>query len=100
MQKASHSTSRTCRGMPSTREARIQPLPDDVAAQIKSSIAIISLNGVVLELLKNSLDAKAAKIDVTVDFVRGGCIVEDDGLGISPAEFRGDGGLGKLYCML
>lgn len=77
----------------------IRPLPDEVVAQIKSSTAIVSLIGVVLELLKNSLDAKAAKIDVTVDFARGGCTVEDDGLGIPPAEFSEDGGLGKLYCM-
>ena len=77
----------------------IRPLPDEVVAQIKSSTAIVSLTGVVLELLKNSLDAKASRIDATVDFVRGGCTVEDDGLGIPPAEFGEDGGLGKLYCM-
>ncbi|KAF1926092.1 uncharacterized protein M421DRAFT_102711 [Didymella exigua CBS 183.55] len=75
----------------------IRPLPDEVAAQIKSSTAIVSLTGVVLELVKNSLDAKAAKINVTVEFARGGCKVEDDGLGISPAEFSEYGGLGKLY---
>ena len=76
----------------------IRPLPDEVVAQIKSSTAIVSLIEVVLELLKNSLDAKASKIDVTVDFTRGGCTVEDDGLGIPPAEFAEDGRLGKLYC--
>ncbi|KAF3037593.1 DNA mismatch repair protein [Didymella keratinophila] len=75
----------------------IRPLPDEVVAQIKSSTAIVSLSGVVVELLKNSLDAKAARIDVTVDFARGGCTVEDDGLGIPPVEFNEDGGLGKLY---
>ncbi|KAF9693908.1 hypothetical protein EKO04_008188 [Ascochyta lentis] len=75
----------------------IRPLPDEAVAQIKSSTAIVSLTGVVLELLKNALDAKAAKIHVTVDFARGGCTVEDDGLGLAPAEFREDGGLGKLY---
>lgn len=77
----------------------IRSLPDEVVAQIKSSTAIVSLVGVVLELLKNSLDAKATKIDVTVDFARGDCTVEDDGLGIAPSEFREDGGLGKLYSM-
>ncbi|UPX17151.1 DNA mismatch repair protein [Ascochyta rabiei] len=76
----------------------IRPLPDEAVAQIKSSTAIVSLTGVVLELLRNSLDARASKIDVTVDFARGGCTVEDDGLGLAPAEFREDGGLGKLYC--
>ena len=76
----------------------ILPLPDDVVAQIKSSTAIASLHGVVLGLLENSLDAKATKIEATVDFARGGCIVQDNGLGIAPAELRQDGGLGKLYC--
>jgi len=77
----------------------ILPLPEHVVAQIKSSTAIVSLTDVLLELLRNSLDAKAIKIDATVDFARGGCTVEDDGLGIAPLEFREDGGLGKLYCM-
>ncbi|KAJ4311860.1 DNA mismatch repair protein [Neodidymelliopsis sp. IMI 364377] len=76
----------------------IQRLPEEVVAQIKSSTAIVSLNGVVVELLKNSLDARASKIDATVDFARGSCTVEDNGLGIAPAEFGEDGGLGKLYC--
>jgi DNA mismatch repair protein MLH3 len=76
----------------------IQRLPDEVVAQIKSSTAIVSLNGVVVELLKNSLDARASKIDATVDFARGSCTVEDNGLGIAPTEFGQDGGLGKLYC--
>ena len=77
----------------------ILPLSEDVVAQIKSSTAIVSLTGVVLELVKNSLDAKATKIEATVDFARGACAVEDNGLGISPLEFREEGGLGKLYCM-
>ncbi|KAF2117791.1 DNA mismatch repair protein [Lophiotrema nucula] len=76
----------------------ISRLPDEVVAQLKSSTAITSLTGVVLELLKNSLDAEATKIEATVDFGRGGCSVEDNGLGIAPLEFREDGGLGKLYC--
>ncbi|CAI9632790.1 unnamed protein product [Alternaria burnsii] len=78
--------------------ANILPLPEHVVAQIKSSTAIVSLTGVVLELLKNSLDAKATKVEAAIDFARGGCSVQDDGLGISPLEFREEGGLGKLYC--
>lgn len=81
-----------------THRRSILPLPDEVVAQIKSSTAIVSLNGVVLELLKNSLDARAAKVDLDVDFARGACTVEDDGVGIAPLEFREEGGLGKLYC--
>ncbi|CBX92283.1 similar to DNA mismatch repair protein (Mlh3) [Plenodomus lingam JN3] len=77
-----------------THSARcILPLPDDVAAQVKSSTAIVSVSHVVLELLKNALDAKATRIEAAVDFARGGCTVEDDGVGIPPIEFRHQGGL-------
>lgn len=75
----------------------IAPLPPEVVAQIKSSVSIISVNGVIIQLLKNSLDASAGKIDVQVDYGRGSCIVEDDGLGIAPAEFQPSGGLAKLH---
>lgn len=78
----------------------IIPLPAVVVAQIRSSITITSLNDVVLELLKNSLDASTRKVEITIDYSRGGCVVEDDGVGIPPAEFVEDGGLGKLYRML
>lgn len=75
----------------------IQPLPSEVIAQIKSSIAIISLNSVVFELVKNSLDAGSTKVEINVDYARGSCVVEDNGLGILPFEFGSNGGLGKLY---
>ncbi|OJJ41207.1 hypothetical protein ASPWEDRAFT_34705 [Aspergillus wentii DTO 134E9] len=81
----------------SSHDPRIQPLPPDVAAKIKSSTSITHLNGVVLELVKNSLDANAQTISVTVDFQRGGCVVEDDGDGIQPLEFEPEGGLGKAH---
>lgn len=76
----------------------IQKLPEGVIAQIKSSTTITSLNGVILELMENSLDAGSTKVDITVDYSRGGCVVEDNGLGILPSEFGANGGLGKLYC--
>ncbi|KAK3320558.1 putative MLH3 protein [Cercophora scortea] len=75
----------------------IQPLPGDVVAQIKSSATITSLNGVVIGLLRNSLDAGASKINVSVDYARGGCSVEDNGTGIPPADFQENGGLGHLH---
>jgi DNA mismatch repair protein MLH3 len=75
----------------------IQPLPPDVIAQIKSATTIISLKGVICELIKNSLDATCTKLDISVDYARGNCVVEDNGLGIPPAEFREGGGLGKLH---
>jgi DNA mismatch repair protein MLH3 len=75
----------------------IQPLSPDVIAQIKSSTTISTLNGVILELAQNSFDAESTKLDISVDYARGGCVVEDDGLGILPSEFGETGGLGKLY---
>lgn len=75
----------------------IQPLPSEVVAQLKSSISISHLNGVVLELLKNSLDADAQTVSINVDFQKGGCVVEDDGQGILPAEFLEGGNLAKLH---
>lgn len=75
----------------------IRALPSDVIAQLRSSTAIASLNDVVLELTKNSLDARSEKIEVSVDYATGGCVVDDDGLGILPSDFGDQGGLGKLY---
>lgn len=77
--------------------AQILPLPAEVVAQIKSSTAITSLSGVIIGLVENSLDARARKIEISVDFRRGQCSVEDDGSGIPPLEFSSNGGLGKPY---
>lgn len=77
----------------------IKPLPGDVVAQIKSSVVITSLNNVICGLIKNSLDAAATKINVSIDYSRGNCSVEDDGDGIQPTEFEPQGGLGQLHCM-
>ncbi|KAL7962376.1 hypothetical protein V8C34DRAFT_270131 [Trichoderma compactum] len=75
----------------------IRPLPEDVVGRIRCSSTIISLNGVVCGLLKNSLDAGATKVNIYVEYGRGNCIVEDNGLGIVPGDFAEDGGLGKPY---
>lgn len=83
--------------MPSTD--RIKPLPPEVVAKIKSSTSVINLNGVIVELVKNALDANARTVFVTVDFQRGGCVVDDDGDGIPPAEFEAHGGLMKAHRM-
>ncbi|KAI9852856.1 MAG: DNA mismatch repair protein [Thelocarpon superellum] len=80
-----------------TPEARILPLPAQAVAQITASTAIASLPSVVLDLVRNALDARATTIAVTVDFPRRGCIVEDDGDGIHPADFQPGGGLGKPH---
>ncbi|KAL4929543.1 putative DNA mismatch repair protein (Mlh3) [Aspergillus undulatus] len=75
----------------------IQPLPREVAAKIKSSTSITHLNGAIVQLVKNALDANARSTFVTVDYRRGGCVVEDDGDGIPQAEFQPTGGLGKAH---
>ncbi|KAL7815679.1 hypothetical protein V8C26DRAFT_401230 [Trichoderma gracile] len=75
----------------------IRPLPEDVVGKIRSSSTITSLNGVVCGLVKNSLDAGATKVNIVVEYGRGNCIVEDNGLGIVPGDFAEDGGLGKPY---
>jgi len=77
--------------------AKIRPLPAAVAAQIHSSVVIPSLSYGILGLVSNSLDARATKITISVDFGRGACSVEDDGCGITPKDFAADGGLGKRY---
>ncbi|KAF2840535.1 hypothetical protein M501DRAFT_930266 [Patellaria atrata CBS 101060] len=79
------------------KEKPISPLSPEVIAKLKSSTTITTLTGVILELAKNSLDADSTRIEVSVDFRRGGCIVEDNGFGIFPDEFTPDGGLGKLH---
>lgn len=75
----------------------IRQLPQDVVDKIKSSVNITSLNGVACGLLANSLDAGAFKVNISIDYGRGNCTVEDDGSGIPPDEFRDAGGLGKLH---
>jgi DNA mismatch repair protein MLH3 len=75
----------------------ILPLAPDAISQIHSSKHITSLQHVVWSLLENSLDADATKVDITIDFSRGCCAVEDNGTGIPFAEFEERGGLGKLY---
>ncbi|KAF4431825.1 hypothetical protein F53441_13879 [Fusarium austroafricanum] len=75
----------------------IRQLPQDVVDKIKSSVNITSLNGVVAGLIANSLDAGASKINISIDYSRGNCTVEDNGSGIPPEEFKDGGGLGKLH---
>ncbi|RKL27901.1 hypothetical protein BFJ72_g12809 [Fusarium proliferatum] len=75
----------------------IRQLPQDVVDKIKSSVNITSLNGVVCGLITNSLDAGASKINISIDYSRGNCTVEDNGSGIPPEEFKDGGGLGKLH---
>ncbi|UJO24508.1 DNA mismatch repair protein MLH3 [Fulvia fulva] len=77
---------------------RILPLSAEAISQIHSSKHITSLQAVVLALLENSLDARSSEVDISVDWRRGGCSINDDGVGIPRAEFAEIGGLGRMYC--
>lgn len=77
--------------------SRILSLSPEVIFGIQSSKHITSLQAVVLSLLENSLDASSNKVEIEVDFRRGGCTIEDNGTGISSAEFLESGGLGRMY---
>lgn len=77
--------------------SRILPLSTDAVAQIHSSKNITSLQGVILSLLENSLDAGSTKVEIIADFRRWGCTVEDNGSGIPHREFLEDGGLLQMY---
>ncbi|KAF2159808.1 hypothetical protein M409DRAFT_70840 [Zasmidium cellare ATCC 36951] len=84
--------------MSSSNVQRILPLSADAISQIHSSKHITSLEGVALSLLENGLDAGATKISITLDWRRGCCTVEDNGIGIPATEFAENGGLGRMYC--
>ena len=81
-----------------SRKHEILPLPVEVQAQIKSSVAITSLSDVVIELIKNSLDAHAQGVHIDVGYLSGHCSVEDDGDGIPAAELAETGHLASMYC--
>ncbi|ERF76124.1 hypothetical protein EPUS_01457 [Endocarpon pusillum Z07020] len=80
-----------------TTGSPIRLLPVEAQLQLKSSVALNSLNDVVVGLIKNALDAQAQKIYIGLDYLRGNCCVEDDGVGIPAAEFEAGGGLGLMH---
>lgn len=77
---------------------RISPLDVRSRAKLVSSARILSLNEVVLELIKNALDAHARSIEVTLNYATGFCSVADNGFGIPASEFSKSGRLAQEYC--
>lgn len=77
---------------------RIGTLPSGVIAKLRSTVQITSLQDVVIELLKNALDAEASQIAITVDLERGFCTVEDDGCGFPGRFLRTARALNLPYC--
>lgn len=64
----------------------IRPLSAEVVARLRSTLTISSLSDAVAELLQNSLDAHARSVRININFSRSSCVVEDDGVGISPND--------------
>ncbi|WVQ80577.1 hypothetical protein IAT38_002682 [Cryptococcus sp. DSM 104549] len=65
-------------------DATIAPLPRPTSTTLRSSLILPSLPQILSELLQNSLDAGATRIDCWVDLTKGGesLRVVDDGAGI------------------
>ena len=76
----------------------IRALPEDVCAQIRSSVEITSLLDVAEGLLTNALDAGADSVSIAVDFAKGFCAVQDNGSGIPSSEFSAGGKLARVHC--
>jgi DNA mismatch repair protein MLH3 len=70
-----------------------------VAIRLRSSVIIPSFSQVLSELIQNSLDAKAIRIDCWVDLSSGAesMRVEDDGCGMGRKELQA---IGHRYCEL
>jgi DNA mismatch repair protein MLH3 len=81
-----------------TATPQILPLLPEVRAQLSSSVAIVSLEQVILELLKNAIDANAPFVIIEADLARGYCSVLDHGNGIKEVDLAETGCLGQEHC--
>ncbi|EIW82275.1 hypothetical protein CONPUDRAFT_89709 [Coniophora puteana RWD-64-598 SS2] len=64
-------------------DASFRRLSLETRAKLRSTQILTSLPQIVSELLQNSLDAQATRIEIGVDCEEWGCWVRDDGSGIS-----------------
>ena len=80
------------------RSYQILPLLPKVQLQIRSSIDIALLSYIVIELVKNLLDAQPCTIYIEVDYLRGGYCIENDGAGIHTKDLSEHRHFGSIYC--
>lgn len=66
----------------------VLPLSSETQSQLRSTQILTSLPQIISELVQNSLDAKATRIEVGVDVVQWECWIKDDGTGISKAGMQ------------
>ena len=66
----------------------IVALPVSTTSQLQSGVVIPSLPAVLIELVQNSLDARATSVQVTVDLSRWSIKCEDDGCGLSRDDLQ------------
>ena len=71
------------------RPARpIARLPARTASHLRSSVIVPSLPSILTELVQNSLDANATKIDCSIDLIRWTLVCHDNGHGIDWSELK------------
>ncbi|KDQ08852.1 hypothetical protein BOTBODRAFT_148476 [Botryobasidium botryosum FD-172 SS1] len=79
--------------------AQIEPLPPATRSKLRSTQILVSLPQIILELVENSLDAGANRIDIGVDLQGWACWVRDDGTGMTREDMSnlGKGSLEARY---
>lgn len=70
----------------------IQPLSTSIISQIRSTINIVSPSCVLRELVQNSIDAKASRVDIWVMEEGQKLMVVDDGEGVGKEDIKSLGG--------
>jgi DNA mismatch repair protein MLH3 len=87
--------------MENTGRVSIRPLPANLSILIKSQVDLNTFLSCVLEVVKNSVDANASRVSITVDFKRLYFVVVDNGEGITPhdLELIGMPGHTSKFCL-
>ncbi|KAK9322081.1 hypothetical protein V1517DRAFT_353291 [Lipomyces orientalis] len=66
----------------------MQSLPDNIVSLLRSEVSIDSVAKCIAELVRNSLDAAAAHVDIFLRSSNLYVLVKDDGHGITPDDMR------------